>query len=199
MKRTNQFERTDRDITNALLTLIQTHSFEKITVQMIIEEAMINRSTFYQHFQDKYEIVERLQQKYLDEFVKIANETRANTSGSLSDYNNIFKEYFLKNKVVLKQLFSLNTSSINFKETLKQYMFDYFSKERPHLSNLEVSMICGMTLDTLQYYLEDKNPGEDFMMLFFTSFTNITKSFFRLDSPEAEKAFSELLNKYSSR
>ena len=59
MKRIKQFERTDRDITNALLLLLEKNRFEKITVAQIIEEAGINRSTFYQHFSDKYEIVER--------------------------------------------------------------------------------------------------------------------------------------------
>lgn len=61
MKRIKQFERTDRDNTNALLLLLEKNRFEKITVAQIIEEAGINRSTFYQHFSDKYEIVERLQ------------------------------------------------------------------------------------------------------------------------------------------
>lgn len=37
MKRTNQFERTDRDITNALLALMDKKTFEKITVQDILE------------------------------------------------------------------------------------------------------------------------------------------------------------------
>ena len=44
MKRVNQFERTDRDITNALLSVMERKPFEKITVQDILKEAMINRS-----------------------------------------------------------------------------------------------------------------------------------------------------------
>ena len=44
MKRIKQFERTDRDITNALLLLLEKNRFEKITVAQIIEEAGINRS-----------------------------------------------------------------------------------------------------------------------------------------------------------
>ena len=36
MKRIKQFERTDRDITNALLLLLEKNRFEKITVVQII-------------------------------------------------------------------------------------------------------------------------------------------------------------------
>ena len=39
MKRINQFERTDRDITNAMLAVMEHKSFEKITVQDILEQA----------------------------------------------------------------------------------------------------------------------------------------------------------------
>jgi AcrR family transcriptional regulator len=50
MKRVNQFERTDRDITNALLKVMESKSLEKISVQDILDVAMVSRSTFYQHF-----------------------------------------------------------------------------------------------------------------------------------------------------
>ena len=52
---------------NAFLSLLDSKAFEKITVSDIIDAAMVNRSTFYQHFPDKYAILERLQQKYVTE------------------------------------------------------------------------------------------------------------------------------------
>lgn len=63
MERKLQFDRTTRDIINAFMDLLDQKSFEKISVQDIIEKTMINRSTFYRHFQDKYAILEYLQDK----------------------------------------------------------------------------------------------------------------------------------------
>ncbi len=39
MKRIKQFERTDRDITNALLLLLEKNRFEKITVAQILSSS----------------------------------------------------------------------------------------------------------------------------------------------------------------
>lgn len=111
MKRIKQFERTDRDITNALLLLLEKNRFEKITVAQIIEEAGINRSTFYQHFSDKYEIVERLQAKYLDEFVAVAQSVGAMENPDLNDYAIALQAYFQKNRSILKKIFSIQSSS----------------------------------------------------------------------------------------
>ena len=97
MKRTNQFARTDRDIVNAFLTLLDQKSFEKITVADIIGEARINRSTFYQHFQDKYAILELLQETYARELGDLINSfTTSATFFDLEKIDRIMKEYFAK-------------------------------------------------------------------------------------------------------
>ena len=41
-----------------LKELMKRHSFEKITVKMITDEAGVLRPTFYNYFQDKYELLE---------------------------------------------------------------------------------------------------------------------------------------------
>lgn len=47
-------------IEQAFLSLIAEKSFRYITVRNIIERAMVNRSTFYAHFLDKYDLRDRL-------------------------------------------------------------------------------------------------------------------------------------------
>ena len=41
-----------------LKTLMKSHSFEKITVRMITDEAGVLRPTFYNYYRDKYELLE---------------------------------------------------------------------------------------------------------------------------------------------
>ena len=49
----------------ALIDLIDEKGLDAVTVGEISERAMINRATFYRHYQDKYEVADR-QGKELD-------------------------------------------------------------------------------------------------------------------------------------
>lgn len=44
-------------IASTLEALLETKSFEKITVQNIVDESGISKSTFYRHFSDKYDVM----------------------------------------------------------------------------------------------------------------------------------------------
>ena len=55
MNKNNQSE-TKQILANALLNLLESKPFPKITVNELCEKSMIVRSTFYLHFQDKFEL-----------------------------------------------------------------------------------------------------------------------------------------------
>ena len=65
-KWTQRQERTRRHFYEALIELIQKHGFQFITVKDIVERAGYNRSTFYVHFQDKFELADNLLEMMLD-------------------------------------------------------------------------------------------------------------------------------------
>lgn len=50
-------KRTHKLLSQALLSLIEHHSFNSISVKEICEEAMVHRATFYTHFNDKYDLL----------------------------------------------------------------------------------------------------------------------------------------------
>ncbi len=50
-------KRTQKLLWEALRTLLEERSFEQISVTDICEEAMINRTTFYKHFESKYDLL----------------------------------------------------------------------------------------------------------------------------------------------
>jgi len=52
--------RTRKLISDAFIKLSQSKSFSDISVKDITEEAMINRATFYNHFLDKYDLLEKV-------------------------------------------------------------------------------------------------------------------------------------------
>lgn len=44
---------TQRNIKNALVSLLENNKFDFITINQIVEEAEITRSTFYRYYDDK--------------------------------------------------------------------------------------------------------------------------------------------------
>ena len=51
-------ELTKRLIANSFKELLLQNSFEKITIKMITDHANVIRPTFYNHFHDRYELLE---------------------------------------------------------------------------------------------------------------------------------------------
>ena len=49
--------KTKKILHQSLLKLMQEKNFEKIKISNICEEALINRTTFYAHYEDKYELL----------------------------------------------------------------------------------------------------------------------------------------------
>lgn len=52
--------RTKQSIKRAFINLLNKKQYNKVTIQDIAEEAMINRNTFYLHYQDKDDMLDQL-------------------------------------------------------------------------------------------------------------------------------------------
>ena len=64
--------KTRREIRNALLSLIEEKDFEVITVLDITKRANINRGTFYLHYLDKYDMLEKYEQELFEKLESVA-------------------------------------------------------------------------------------------------------------------------------
>ncbi len=67
-------KRTNKLITQAFIKLLRSKTFDKITINDISDEAMINRATFYSHFKDKFDLFEQIIDKFLGEFAAVLDE-----------------------------------------------------------------------------------------------------------------------------
>lgn len=63
--------RTRAAICEALIELMDQKGFELLTVTDITQKAKVNRSTFYLHFRDKYDLVLQLENEVTQNFEKI--------------------------------------------------------------------------------------------------------------------------------
>lgn len=61
-----RISRTHKMIKKAFFELMDSIGFEKITVQALTQKAMISRTTFYLHYQDKYDLLDKIENEILD-------------------------------------------------------------------------------------------------------------------------------------
>lgn len=67
--------KTKRNIREAFLKLMYAKGFNEMTVNEILDEALINRSTFYAHYRDKYDLREQIENDLLDDFKSHAQQS----------------------------------------------------------------------------------------------------------------------------
>ena len=193
MSRSLQYARTDRDINEAFLKLLQIKAFEKITVGDIIAEAMVNRSTFYQHYPDKYAVLETLQKQYLELFLEQLRQIRTRNLLDFGSIDRLVASFFLKNKQALHALLTVKTENFDLKKQWQDLIADTLGGD-----SLESEMMAAMSVSFFIHCMEHEEASRSFSSLFFESFLALTLRFYGLeDKPEARKEFLALLGKYT--
>ena len=66
-------EKTRRSIINGFLELRARKPLEKIRVRELCEKAQINKSTFYDHYRDVYDLAEQLEDEAIRSYLDIAH------------------------------------------------------------------------------------------------------------------------------
>ena len=85
---------TKRLIKESLFDLLQTNTISDISVTHLAKNAGINRSTFYVHYHDQYEVLEELGYDFVH---KIANVTQSEQNLTLADQVAETSRYFKDN------------------------------------------------------------------------------------------------------
>lgn len=110
-KNNKRFKETEIRMQAAMLNLMKHTEFEKITVKKICEEANVNRSTFYAHFVDIYDMINKMEQelrRQLSESYKINDENTIFSEHSFILFLDHIKEhkYFYKINLQTRKSFS---------------------------------------------------------------------------------------------
>lgn len=93
-------------IKKALIELMSNNGFDKITVQNIVDCADISRKTFYLHYLDKYDLLDKIIEEHIKELREICD--------SASETNEIVSwfEYFEDNYLFFSMM--LNSKGASF-------------------------------------------------------------------------------------
>ncbi|WP_268913334.1 TetR/AcrR family transcriptional regulator [Lentilactobacillus sp. SPB1-3] len=87
-------QRTKIKIRNALFKLLDRQTIDKITVKSIIDEAGLNRTTFYSYYTDKYDLLEKVQENTIKQIIQIKHDYPVTGGDSLGDTHQLVKTYF---------------------------------------------------------------------------------------------------------
>lgn len=119
--------KTRKNIEQSFICLLSEKPFEKITVQNIIEHALINRSTFYKHYNDKYAVAEQICEKITKQLSSDLH-TWANTPEHTlpSLITNMYSHLHILNEHIF-ELYVIHTDTIHLKEDILTCFTDFYT------------------------------------------------------------------------
>src|SRR5699024_2191113 len=130
--------RTRNLLMTALTDLIQECRYEEISVSLIVRNAGVNRSTFYLHFLDKEDIIEKLESHILTELKTALYYPNYHYSKALRAFKKdgtpiksviALFQHINKYKQLYKYLLRINTFHAKFIETIKNEVLKFHSKQ----------------------------------------------------------------------
>lgn len=137
--------RTKKSICDAFVRLLERKGFQAITIQDIADEAMINRSTFYAHYTDKYDLLEKYTQHVFAELDDLPGGPREFDSSVSSQkiesqYWTVFDKLFehVGNNAVFYR--AMLNESLQFEHQLQQVLFSRI-QERIHVFKAQISYV----------------------------------------------------------
>lgn len=125
---------TKKVIMDALITLLEEKEINKITVSEICKIADINRATFYRYYLDVYDLLDKIEEDFVDT-LKATSESMNNENCTVYSFAKPMLSVFLDNKKLAKILFS-NKSYSFLKEILDIAYIKFKDKWEKNLNDI---------------------------------------------------------------
>lgn len=71
IRKNKKYLKTDEKIQKAVMSLLKRKAFEKILITDIVKEASIDRSTFYEHYQDINQLMITIEKNLVEKIKRI--------------------------------------------------------------------------------------------------------------------------------
>ncbi|MDS3898128.1 TetR/AcrR family transcriptional regulator [Staphylococcus hominis] len=106
-------QRTKKALITTFSDLLETKSFDNITIQDLCEKANVRRSTFYRHFNDKYDLLNHIVGTLI-EYFRTLHLPEIDPKDPRQFFNKFMKDilFFISdNKTMVKSVISINIYS----------------------------------------------------------------------------------------
>lgn len=158
--------KTKKQIRNVFLDLLEEQHFDTISVSQITEQAMISRSTFYDHYEDKFALLDSIYEDVNNQFTEILNTYFSDETKKFNmDLANKILSYVLKNARLFRILLSSNVPPRDMFQSLKEMLEPRcmeFLQRYPNKYSLDneyvVQVYSSIIFISLQWIAKHQNP-----------------------------------------
>lgn len=181
---------TEKRIETSLLQLTKEQTFETISIRQLIDLAEVNRSTFYRHYLDKYDLLEKIEDRMLDDLKSYYQEAlesaylfKLEKDFKVADYiheeQNLFHffEPYLEDLAILLGPNGSPTSLRRLQEALREIFSQSIFLGDPLLEEVEVDLLlnhqAASFMGTLTYWLAHPHYKSQQMSDFHTKVTTV--------------------------
>ncbi|WP_151737499.1 TetR/AcrR family transcriptional regulator [Paenibacillus tengchongensis] len=117
--------KTQEALKKAVIDLMSIKSFDEITIQDIADQANVNRGTIYLHYQDKYDLLDKLIESHMNELGAMDEwACKLDWSNGLVP----FFEYFENNHLFFSTMLA-SKGAPSFRNRLLDYVMEGFKGE----------------------------------------------------------------------
>ncbi|MCQ6275515.1 TetR/AcrR family transcriptional regulator [Bacillus sp. V3B] len=164
---------------NSLITLLKEKKISAITVKEICEQADINRSTFYSHYSDHYDLLNKIEEEIIEDMNKTLSEYNLTEETAALQMTEKLLDYLAANSDVCQTLLSEHSdTSFQKRVMMITHQFTMKSWMPIHNSNKKVSeyislFVVSGSIHVIKSWLDngmDKSPKE--MTEIINNFTN---------------------------
>ncbi len=161
--------RTHKLLWEALMAELSERAFEEITVKDICERAMVHRTTFYKHYEDKYALLEQGMRQMYDALV--AAEEHVPPSAFSVEHPPPYFIHLFEHVAHHQQFYKLMLCGEGvgrFQKLVKEYIAEVASAKVRALTPanqplavplaMQVQFVAGAVLSLLAWWLENDMP-----------------------------------------
>lgn len=166
--------KTKKNLYEGLLSIMKDKPFEEIKVSEICKTSLTNRSTFYDHFNDKYELLASLIKDLEEELTKKLEENK-NLETEKEYYMKMIEllfDHISENISIYSSIVRNNTNSIArdmFYDTLVKDVEKHIKSNHTYHGNIPIEVITifyvSAVINVCVYYISDptKYKKEDIL------------------------------------
>ena len=157
----HRFERTDNEIKHAFLNVLKETSFNKMTITELADACMIERTTFYDHFSNLYEVAKAIIDDILMVVEGYLTENGRKKNAEISTkYHQLLNQrivsYFNVHKEVVEEIrlipLGINGFDVRFRNLVKKHFSQMVSIPEDSFINY---LMVNLAMSDVDYVLDN--------------------------------------------
>ena len=153
---------TKKQLENAMVTLLQNQHISKISIKSLCDIADVNRSTFYTHYTDQYDLLEQMSREAFDNIKRYLENNGGEGETPVTETNLIMiLEYGKRNSELIKAFLSGNCDTLfqkNLMEMIHVIPTLFSSKTGEREKDYLTGYMLSGCISILQRWLQEGMP-----------------------------------------